>query len=74
MARRAEAAPGSRSPEHVFERFKRMGVGDVAISAITFEGLILVTNNVRGFQRVPDLRIENWIDPPKPRPRGKHGP
>jgi tRNA(fMet)-specific endonuclease VapC len=28
-----------------------------AISA----GLILVTNNVREFRRVPDLKIENWI-------------
>jgi tRNA(fMet)-specific endonuclease VapC len=25
-------------------------------------GLILVTNNVREFQRVPGLRLENWID------------
>ena len=24
------------------------------------EGLILVTNNVREFERVPDLKIENW--------------
>lgn len=26
------------------------------------EGLILVTNNVREFERVPDLRIENWAE------------
>jgi tRNA(fMet)-specific endonuclease VapC len=25
-------------------------------------GLILVTNNVREFERVPGLRLENWID------------
>ena len=24
------------------------------------EGIILVTNNVREFERVPDLQIENW--------------
>lgn len=23
--------------------------------------LILVTNNVKEFQRIPDLRIENWV-------------
>ena len=26
------------------------------------ESLILVTNNVREFERVPDLRIENWTE------------
>ena len=26
------------------------------------EGVILVTNNVREFERVPDLDIENWAD------------
>lgn len=26
------------------------------------EGLILVTNNVREFERVPDLEIENWAE------------
>lgn len=25
-------------------------------------GLILVTNNLREFERVPGLRLENWID------------
>jgi len=24
------------------------------------EGLTLVTNNVREFERVPDLQLENW--------------
>jgi tRNA(fMet)-specific endonuclease VapC len=24
-------------------------------------GLILVTNNVREFERVPGLRVENWV-------------
>lgn len=27
------------------------------------EKLILVTNNVREFERVPNLEIENWADP-----------
>ena len=26
------------------------------------EDLILVTNNVREFSRVPDLKIENWAE------------
>lgn len=26
-------------------------------------GLVLVTDNVREFQRVADLRVENWADP-----------
>ena len=26
------------------------------------EGLILVTNNVREFERVPDLTVENWVE------------
>ena len=26
------------------------------------EGMILVTNNVREFERVPDLEIENWAE------------
>lgn len=27
------------------------------------QGLILVTNNCRGFDRVPGLRIEDWANP-----------
>ena len=26
------------------------------------EKMILLTNNVREFERVPDLKIENWAD------------
>jgi tRNA(fMet)-specific endonuclease VapC len=28
------------------------------------EGLILITNNRREFDRVPGLRVENWLSPP----------
>ncbi|MGH3939126.1 MAG: hypothetical protein ACRDTG_10930 [Pseudonocardiaceae bacterium] len=36
---------------------------DLRIASITLaRGLILVTRNVRHFQRVPDLTFENWID------------
>jgi tRNA(fMet)-specific endonuclease VapC len=34
-----------------------MLIGSHARSA----GLIVVTNNVREFERVPGLRIENWV-------------
>lgn len=27
------------------------------------EDLILVTNNIREFERVPDLKLENWAEP-----------
>lgn len=36
---------------------------DLRIASIALtRGLILVTRNVRHFQRVPDLIVENWID------------
>ena len=119
-----------RSPVHVYRRFKRLRIGDVAVSAITHcelqfgvanssdpernqraltgflaplevldfpsaaamtygairahlqragtpignydlllaahalhQGLTFVTNNIKEFKRVPDLRIENWTEP-----------
>ncbi len=42
---------------------KQIGVNDVHIAAhARSEGLILVTNNVKEFVRVPALQIENWIN------------
>jgi tRNA(fMet)-specific endonuclease VapC len=39
-----------------------IGVNDLHIAAhARSEGLILVTNNIAEFERVPALRIENWI-------------
>lgn len=26
------------------------------------EGITLVTNNIREFSRIPDLRVENWVE------------
>lgn len=38
-----------------------IGALDMLIAAhAKSEGLILVTNNVREFERVPDLEVENW--------------
>ena len=39
-----------------------IGVNDLHISAhARSEGLVLVTNNLREFERVAGLRIENWL-------------
>ncbi len=44
-----------------------IGVNDLHIAAhARSEGLILVTNNVSEFERVPALQLENWIQPPTP--------
>jgi len=41
---------------------KVIGLHDMMIGGhARSEGLTVVTNNVREFQRVPGLRIENWI-------------
>lgn len=40
-----------------------IGVNDMHIAAhARSEGLIAVTNNVREFDRVDGLRVENWLD------------
>lgn len=39
-----------------------IGVNDLHIAAhARSEGLVLVTNNLREFSRVPALQVENWI-------------
>ena len=39
-----------------------IGANDLLIAAhARCLGLVLVTNNVREFERVPGLRIENWV-------------
>ena len=40
-----------------------IGVNDLHIAAhARSEGLVLVSNNVREFERVEGLRLENWIE------------
>lgn len=40
-----------------------IGVNDLHIAAhARSEGLVLVTNNLREFDRVPALQVENWVD------------
>lgn len=42
-----------------------IGPNDLLIAAhARAAGLVVVTGNVREFSRVPDLRVENWIDTP----------
>ncbi|CAN1537296.1 VapC Predicted nucleic acid-binding protein, contains PIN domain [Burkholderiaceae bacterium] len=39
-----------------------IGVNDIHIAAHAIsQGLILVTNNLREFKRVPNLALENWV-------------
>jgi tRNA(fMet)-specific endonuclease VapC len=39
-----------------------IGVNDLHIAAhARSEGLILVSNNLREFERVPALQLENWV-------------
>lgn len=39
-----------------------LGEADLRIGAIALtRGLTVVTGNVRHFQRIPDLSVENWL-------------
>ena len=41
-----------------------IGVNDLHIAAhARSEGLVMVTNNVAEFARVPALQVENWVQP-----------
>jgi tRNA(fMet)-specific endonuclease VapC len=52
----------NRRPPQVFKHFEGLKLGEVAISRITGAELQYgVANNQHGFQRVPDLRLDNWI-------------
>jgi tRNA(fMet)-specific endonuclease VapC len=47
---------------HLQKQGTPIGNNDLWIAAhARAEGLILVTNNVREFERVPDLKVENWV-------------
>ena len=42
---------------------KPIGTMDMLLAGhVLAEGLTLVTNNVREFERVPELKIENWAE------------
>jgi tRNA(fMet)-specific endonuclease VapC len=45
------------------KRDEIIGENDIHIAAHAIsQGLILVTNNLREFQRVPHLALENWVN------------
>ena len=47
--------------KHLFSRGTPIGNFDLLIAAHAIhQGLILVTNNVKEFKRVPGLNVENW--------------
>lgn len=72
---RLEVLPyGAKAAQHygairaaLEKRGQPIGVNDLHIAAhARSEGLVLVTNNVSEFARVPTLEIENWVGIDKP--------
>ena len=66
---RIEILPLDEAAATEFERLlgtkglRRIGRGDLLIASIVLANkATLVTRNVRDFQRVPGLKIENWVD------------
>ena len=64
-----EILPFNEAAASEFERLlgtrglRRIGRGDLLIASIVLANqATLVTRNVRDFQRVPGLKIENWVD------------
>lgn len=35
----------------------------IAAHALSLENIILITNNVKEFSRIPHLKLENWVSP-----------
>ena len=47
----------------LYSQGKPIGPYDMMIAGhARSQGLILVTNNLKEFERVPGLRVENWVD------------
>ena len=47
---------------HLKKKRQIIGENDIHIAAHAIgHGLILVSNNVREFKRVPNLALENWV-------------
>jgi tRNA(fMet)-specific endonuclease VapC len=50
---------------HLDQKGRPIGPNDLLIAAHALAlDLTLVTANVEKFSRVPDLRLENWLEPP----------
>jgi tRNA(fMet)-specific endonuclease VapC len=57
-----DARIGGRIRAHLDRTGRRIGDLDSLIAAQALaRDMILVTNNLREFERVPDLRTENWV-------------
>ena len=53
------------------KRGQTIGINDLHIAAhARSEGLVLVTNNLSEFERVPALELENWVDAAPPASMG----
>ena len=68
FAGRLEVLSYDASSAHQFAQLKHemshslIGAYDLMIAAHARSfGLILVTNNIKEFERVPGLRVENWV-------------
>jgi len=70
MAARLEVLPfENKAADHfgqlraeLYKRGKPIGPYDMMIAGHARSlGLILVTNNIKEFERVPGLRLENWV-------------
>lgn len=64
LAYTAKAAQHYGSIRGALERLgQTIGINDLHIAAhARGEGLVLVTNNMREFERVPALQLENWVE------------
>ena len=59
----AEASESGEIRTSLQKKGTPIGPMDMLIAAhARSEGLILVTNNIREFERVPDLELENWAE------------
>ena len=59
----SDALAAARVRAHLFQIGQPIGDFDSLIAAQALaRDLIVVTNNVDEFERVPDLRIENWAE------------
>lgn len=57
------AAEYGRICAHLQRKGTPIGTMDMLIAGhARAEGMVLVTNNVREFERVPDIKIENWAE------------
>ena len=62
------ALEGARIRAHLEQQGKPIGDLDSLIAAhACSRNLVMVTNNLKEFSRVPGLRTENWVLPAEPR-------